>query len=60
MNNQELLIKVIERAKVWLSDSYDKQTREAVQNLLDNNENELIESFYQNLEFGTGGFGVLW
>ncbi len=55
MNNQELLIKVIERAKVWLSDSYDKQTREAVQNLLDNNENELIESFYQNLEFGTGG-----
>ena len=55
MSNQDILPSVIERAKVWLSDSYDKETREKVQYLLDNNENELIESFYQNLEFGTGG-----
>ena len=55
MSNKEILAKVSERAKVWLSGSYDKKTRDEVQSLLDNNENELIECFYQNLEFGTGG-----
>ncbi len=55
MINKEILPKVIEKAKVWLSERYDKKTRDEVQFLLDNNENELIDSFYQDLEFGTGG-----
>lgn len=46
---------IIERAKVWLSESYDAETRKRVQELLDNDPNELTESFYKNLEFGTGG-----
>ncbi|MBR4155666.1 MAG: phospho-sugar mutase [Bacteroidales bacterium] len=46
---------IIERAKVWLSNQYDSETRKQVQNLIDNNPEELLESFYKNLEFGTGG-----
>ena len=46
---------IIERAKVWLSDKYDSETRKQVQELIDNNPEELLESFYKNLEFGTGG-----
>ena len=46
---------IIERAKVWLSDKYDAETRRQVQELIDNNPEELLESFYKNLEFGTGG-----
>ncbi|MBR1513194.1 MAG: phospho-sugar mutase [Bacteroidales bacterium] len=47
--------KIIERAKAWLTDQYDAETRQSVQNMLDNDPNELTESFYRNLEFGTGG-----
>ena len=46
---------IIERARVWLSDKYDAETRKQVQELIDNNPDELLESFYKNLEFGTGG-----
>lgn len=46
---------IIEKAKSWLSDQYDLETRLQVQNLIDNDHNELLESFYKNLEFGTGG-----
>ena len=46
---------IIERARVWLSDKYDAETRKQVQELIDNNPEELLESFYKNLEFGTGG-----
>ena len=46
---------IIERAKVWLSNEYDAETRKQVQELIDNNPEELLESFYKNLEFGTGG-----
>lgn len=46
---------IIERANSWLSNKYDNTTRERVQELLNNNPNELLESFYKNLEFGTGG-----
>lgn len=56
MENQELLQQVIEKAKVWLSDIYDEKTRKEVQKLLDNEDKtELIDSFYKELEFGTGG-----
>ena len=46
---------IIKRAESWLSDKYDTKTRKDVQELIDNNPNELLESFYKNLEFGTGG-----
>ena len=40
----------------WLTSNYDEETRHAVQGLIDNNEEtELIDSFYKDLEFGTGG-----
>jgi len=45
----------LDNAKLWLSDAYDAETRKAVQDLIDNNPTELDDSFYKNLEFGTGG-----
>ena len=47
--------KILERAKAWLTDQYDEETRRKVQEMIDNDPNELTESFYRNLEFGTGG-----
>lgn len=46
---------IIEKAKSWLSSQYDEETRKQVQYLIDNDTNELTESFYRILEFGTGG-----
>lgn len=46
---------VLAKAKSWLSDQYDEETRKQVQHLIDNDPNELTESFYRILEFGTGG-----
>jgi phosphoglucomutase len=56
MENKELLHEVREKAKLWLTETYDAKTREEVQKLLDNEDPaELIDSFYRSLEFGTGG-----
>ena len=56
MENKELLNEVRAKAQKWLSPIYDEQTRKEVQALLDNEDpTELIDSFYRNLEFGTGG-----
>ena len=46
---------ILAKAKSWLSDQYDEETRNRVQYLIDNDPNELTESFYRILEFGTGG-----
>ena len=47
-------------AKSWLTDFFDIDTKKQVQELLQNNTQELEESFYKNLEFGTGGMrGVM-
>ncbi|MFN2337148.1 MAG: phospho-sugar mutase, partial [Bacteroidales bacterium] len=43
------------RAEAWLGEEFDETTRKEVQNLLDNDEKGLIDAFYQDLEFGTGG-----
>ena len=52
----ELLNQVTARAKSWLSDSYDAETRADVQRMLDaEDKTELIDAFYRDLEFGTGG-----
>ena len=45
----------IEVAKQWLSEDYDGATRAEVKRLMENDPKELEESFYRNLEFGTGG-----
>ncbi len=56
MDNNELLLEVRNKAQQWLSPTYDEQTRKEVQALLDKDDpTELIDSFYRNLEFGTGG-----
>ncbi len=55
MNRANLLDQVKEKAKSWLEGNYDTKTKDQVKNLLENNEQELIESFYKDLEFGTGG-----
>lgn len=56
MENKELLKQVTSKANVWLAGEYDPETRAAVQRMLDNTDKtELIESFYKDLEFGTGG-----
>src|ERR1700741_5177514 len=39
----------------WLEGNYDQATKDEIRRLQEENPNELIESFYQNLEFGTGG-----
>ena len=56
MENNELLEMVRSKAQGWLTKSYDAETRANVQELLDNEDpTELIECFYKDLEFGTGG-----
>lgn len=56
MANNELLQKVRAKAEAWLSPQYDEATRKEVQALLDNPDTtELVDAFYKDLEFGTGG-----
>ncbi len=55
-NNAALIAQCEERAKQWLSPAFDEETRKAVQAMLDNEDKtELIDAFYRDLEFGTGG-----
>lgn len=56
METTEILNIAREKAKGWLNPAYDKATRDEVERLLlAENASELIESFYNDLEFGTGG-----
>jgi len=56
MDNQELIKFVSEKANKWLTPAYDAETQAEVKRMLDNEDKtELIESFYKDLEFGTGG-----
>ena len=43
------------KAQQWLSDKYDEATRTAVAQMIENDPQEVVESFYKDLEFGTGG-----
>jgi phosphoglucomutase len=52
---ENVLTEVKARARVWLDGNYDAETKKQVKYLLENDEKELIESFYRDLEFGTGG-----
>ncbi len=53
MNNLEQLVR--SKAQKWLDGDYDEATKKQVKYLMDNDANELTESFYKDLEFGTGG-----
>src|SRR5215469_12214551 len=44
-----------EKVNLWLNGNYDQATRDEIARLQKENPNELTESFYRNLEFGTGG-----
>ena len=56
MENEELLKSVTAKAQEWLGEAYDAETRAEVKRMLDaDDKTELIESFYRDLEFGTGG-----
>lgn len=56
MENQELIKQVTEKAEQWLTPAYDAETQAEVRKMLENQDKtELIESFYKDLEFGTGG-----
>ena len=46
---------IIEKAKLWLNDPFDKETQNEIQSLIQNNPIELKDRFYKNMEFGTGG-----
>lgn len=56
MGNEDLLKQVTAKAQIWLGDGYDEETKATVRAMLDNEDKtDLIEAFYKDLEFGTGG-----
>lgn len=55
MKDIELLNQVKEKANAWLNSDIDTDSKNEITELLNSNESELIESFYKDLEFGTGG-----
>ncbi len=56
MENNDQLQAIIAKAQVWLGEAYDAETRAEVKRMLDaEDKTELIEAFYKDLEFGTGG-----
>ena len=53
---EDLIAQVTAKAEKWLSDSFDEKTRQEVKALLSKDDkSDLIDAFYQDLEFGTGG-----
>ena len=54
--DEQLIKDCTAKAQAWLGDGFDEETKAAVKAMLDNEDKtDLIEAFYQNLEFGTGG-----
>lgn len=54
--NQELLTDVNRKAQQWLDGSYDETTKKEIRELMaKDDKTELIDAFYRDLEFGTGG-----
>jgi phosphoglucomutase len=43
------------KAEIWLGSEFNEETRKEVHEMLERDENKLIDAFYQDLEFGTGG-----
>ena len=56
MEQDTFLAQIRSKAEGWLASGYDEQTRAEVQRLLDAEDTtDLVEAFYKDLEFGTGG-----
>ncbi len=56
MDNNSLLNEVMTKAQRWLDENYDDETKIEVKRLMNaEDKTELIDSFYRDLEFGTGG-----
>lgn len=56
MENEELIKQCTEKAQKWLAPEYDAETQAEVKRMLENpDKTDLIEAFYKDLEFGTGG-----
>ena len=56
MDNTEILKQCEAKARQWLTPAYDEATQAEIRRMMDNQDKtELIEAFYKNLEFGTGG-----
>jgi phosphoglucomutase len=47
--------KILERAGRWLNGNIDEESKQAIRSMIENDPDELTESFYCDLEFGTGG-----
>ena len=48
-------MEIMDRVNTWLNDNYDIDTKNEIRRLMAEDQNELNESFYRTLEFGTGG-----
>jgi phosphoglucomutase len=55
MDKENIPPLVLEKARVWLESPIDEASKDAIRHMMEHNESELIESFYKDLEFGTGG-----
>lgn len=56
----EISTNIMSKAKSWLDGNYSQQTKDEVQRMMKDSPEELVDAFYQNLEFGTGGLrGVM-
>jgi phosphoglucomutase len=56
METNALLTEVLAKAQTWLDGNYNEETKNDVRRMMDaEDKSELIESFYKDLEFGTGG-----
>ncbi|TSA37750.1 MAG: phospho-sugar mutase [Porphyromonadaceae bacterium] len=55
MEKNGIDIRVMEKATQWLAPEFDQETRLQVQRMIDQDPETLVEAFYRNLEFGTGG-----
>ncbi|PWH84538.1 phosphoglucomutase [Algibacter marinivivus] len=52
--------KILERINTWLTPAFDEETQTTIKNGIANNPKDIQESFYKDLEFGTGGMrGVM-
>jgi len=55
MNAHDIDPTILKKAEQWMGPEFDKETREEVKKLLETNPKEIVDAFYRDLEFGTGG-----
>lgn len=55
MEKKNIDTEILNKANIWLNGNYDQESKDAIREMIANDPQELIESFYRDLEFGTGG-----